>query len=263
MGSRTKVTKGVRLHSDDGEWLIARYLPVGESAKTGKAAEKHHIPGKKDDVQELSVSDTVKHFRRTVTRMKDLDVQQEDVLMISATDPATLDKAKSLIELLADRLRSLDDAEMERLIDAAMPTLSDRPAPTVIDQARRNAGARAKFVQDHEMLDAEQVHGLFGSAAKNRAALAARWRADGKIFALDYRGRLLYPAFQFDQQGRPKGIIGKVLAMLGDAAGPWQTAIWFTSANGWLGGKRPLELLDSEPDRVLDAAADVTEPVAH
>ena len=263
MGSRTKVTKGIRLRSDDGEWLIARYLPVGESTKTGKAAEKRHISGKKGDVQEQSASGTVKHLRRTVTATEDLEVQEEDVLMVSATDPTTLDKAKSLIELLGERLHSLDDAEMERLIDAAMPTLSDRPAPTVIDQARRNAEARAKFVQDYEMLDAEQVHELFGSAAKNRAALAARWRADRKIFALDYRSRLLYPAFQFDQQGRPKGIIGKVLAMLGDAAGPWQTAIWFTSANGWLDGKRPLDLLDSEPDRVLDAAADITEPVAH
>ena len=263
MGSRTKVTKGVRLRSDDGEWLISRYLPVGESSKIGKAAEKRHISGKKGDVQGLSASGTVKHLRRAVTATEDLEVQEEDVLMVSATDPTTLDKAKSLIELLGERLHSLDDAEMERLIDVAMPTLSDRPAPTVIDQARRNSGARAKFVQDYEMLDAEQVHELFGSAAKNRAALAARWRADGKIFALDYRGRLLYPAFQFDQQGRPKSIIGKVLAMLGGAAGPWQTAIWFTSANPWLDGKRPLELLDSKPDRVLDAAADVTEPVAH
>ena len=93
--------------------------------------------------------------------------------MVSAADPTTLDKAKSLIELLGKRLHSLDDAEMERLIDAAMPTLSGRPASTVIDQARRNAGARAKFVKDYEMLDAEQVHELFGSAAKNRAALAA------------------------------------------------------------------------------------------
>ena len=263
MGARTKVTKGICLRSGDGEWLLARYLPVGASAKTGKAGEKCHIPGKKGDVQKLSASDTLKQFRRAVTATKDLQVQEEDVLMISAADLTTLDKAKSLIELLGERLHSLDDAEMERLIDAAMPTLSDRPASTVIDQARRNAGARAKFVKAYEMLDAEQVHELFGSAAKNRAALAARWRSDGKIFALDYRGRLLYPAFQFDRQGRPKDIIGKVLVMLGDAAGPWQTAIWFTSANGWLDGKRPLDLLDSEPDRVLDAAADITEPVAH
>ncbi len=183
--------------------------------------------------------------------------------MASATVPDTLNNVTSLIELLGERLHSLDDAEIERLIDAAMPTSSDRPAPTVIDQARRNAGARAKFVQVHEMLDADQVHELFGSTARNRVSLAARWRADGKVFALDHRGRLLYPGFQFDQQGWPKGIIGKVLAILGDAGGPWQTAIWFTSANGWLGGKRPLDLLDSEPSRVLDAAADIVEPVAH
>ena len=44
------------------------------------------------------------HLRRTVTATKDLEVQQEDELMVSATDPDTLDNVRSLIE----RLRQLD-----------------------------------------------------------------------------------------------------------------------------------------------------------
>lgn len=164
---------------------------------------------------------------------------------------------------MSDRLGELEKAEMARLIDVAMPALSAAPSPTTIDQARRNAKARATFLRTCEALDAEQVHRLHGSTAKNRAALAARWRADGKIFAVEHQGRLLYPAFQFDQTGRPKPVIGNVLVALGEAVGPWQIAIWFTSANGWLNGSKPVDLLDRDPDKVIDAASDIAEPVAH
>jgi hypothetical protein len=35
----------------------------------------------------------------------------------------------------------------------------------------------------------------------------------------------------------------------------WQAALWFVAANGWLGGRRPVDLLDAEQDAVVDAAA--------
>jgi len=187
----------------------------------------------------------------------------DNELLVSAADVSTLEKARALIELMSDRLGELEKAEMARLIDVAMPTLSAAPSPTTIDQARRNAKARATFLRTCEALDAERVHKLYGSTAKNRAALAARWRADGKIFAVEHQGRLLYPAFQFDHTGRPKPVIGKVLVALGEAVGPWQIAIWFTSANGWLKGSKPVDLLDRDPDKVIDAASDIAEPVAH
>ena len=194
---------------------------------------------------------------------KTWEAQQEDLLLVSADDPATLEKARSLIELMGERLGDLEQAEMEWLINAAMPRLSEPPTPTVIDQARRNAEIRANFMQQYEMLDAEQVHALYGSTAKNHSALAARWRSDKKIFAVEHRGKLLYPTFQFDVQGHPKGIVAKVLAALGDAVGGWQTAIWFVTPNNWLDEKKPVDLLDREPARVLDVAADIAEPVTH
>ncbi len=189
-----------------------------------------------------------------------LDGREEEVLMVSGVDRTTLETAKALLELLCERLHDLQDADMSRLIETAMPMLSERASSAVIYQARRNASLRAEFVRTCELLDAEQVHALYGSSAKNRAALAARWRSDRKIFAIELRGRLLYPAFQFDEVGRPRAIIGRVLKALGPGTGPWQTAIWFTTPNSWLDRQKPVDLLEGEPDRVIDAADDVSDP---
>lgn len=191
-----------------------------------------------------------------------IDDLTAELLVLSSDDPKALEKVKRLVELLSDRLKDLDDAEMERLIDALLPAMSDPSPPAALDQARRNAAARANFINDNATLDAEQIHELYGSTARNKAALAARWRAAGKIFAVEYKGRLLYPAFQF-VDGKPRLIVGKVLQSLGKHIGPWQTAIWFTSPNGWLRGKRPLDLLDTDPKAVIDAASDEAQPVVY
>ena len=187
----------------------------------------------------------------------------ENTLVVTADDPAIIENARLLIKLLDQRLGELEKAEMERIIEAVVPALTNRKTPAFIDQARRNAEARAAFMQDYEVLDADQMHELFGSKARNRSALAARWRSDKKIFAVQRGGRFLYPAFQFDAQGLPRKVISKVLAALGDAVGGWQTALWFVTPNGWLNGKKPVDLLERKPDAVLDAAADVAEPAVY
>ncbi|MHB8295401.1 MAG: hypothetical protein ACYDH5_12400, partial [Acidimicrobiales bacterium] len=62
-----------------------------------------------------------------------------------------------------------------------------------------------------------------------------------------------YPAFQFDDHGRPLPIIGEVMAAAGPFAG-WGLALWFTGASERLGGARPVDGLRSEPGSVLAAA---------
>ena len=257
MSAETKVTRGVRVRSGKvGEWIVARDGSAGRFV--GKRATQAEAPKGPRPQRAASVAEI-----QTVISAADFEASEEEVLLVSAEDPETLDRLESLLDLLEYRLAELADTEMLRLIDAVMPTLSDRPPPEVIDQARRNAKARAEFLKEFQVLEADQVHALYGSRAKNKSALAARWRAEGKVFAVDDRGRLAYPAFQFDGQGRPRPIIAKVLAELGDHVGSWQVALWLTSPNGWLDGVKPVDLLDKAPERVLDAARDIAEPVSH
>ncbi len=254
MSTETKVTRGVRVrrYGKKGTWLIARDAASGKVRAQGRSKSANSNGSPKTEV-----------MIRELIAEKNLEAQEVDVLVITGSDRSTLEKAQSLIELMGERLGDLENSEMERLIDTAMPSLFDRPSRATIDQARRNAEIRASFLRSYEVLDAEQIHELYGSTAKNRAALAARWRADGKIFAIEHQSRLLYPAFQFDDQGKPKPILARVLEALGDGVGPWQTAIWFTTGNPWLGGQKPVDLLEVEPERVEEAAFAIAEPVEH
>ena len=138
--------------------------------------------------------------------------------------------------------------------------MSGQPHPAVLDQARRNADFRADFLERYDVLDARQVHDLYGSEADNSAAPAWRWLSGGRVFGIEDRGRILYPAFQFDDTGRPKPVVARVLQALGKR-GPWQVAGWFTAPNGWLpDDRRPVEVMDADPDAVAEAAREATRP---
>jgi hypothetical protein len=152
--------------------------------------------------------------------------------------------------------------EIDDLATAMAPEIA-LPTPPVVLQARRNAEARTALLSEFGALTAAQVAELAGSDAKNTSALAGRWRREGRLVAVEHHGTVYYPGFQFDSDGRPKPTVGQVLHHLSDPSmTPWQQALWFTTANGWLGGRRPVDLLDDEGDAVVAAAGEaLREPV--
>jgi hypothetical protein len=137
------------------------------------------------------------------------------------------------------------------------------PSPAVVLQARRNAEARTAMLEEFGALTATDVAALAGSTAKNTSALAGRWRRDGRVLAVEHHGASLYPGFQFTDTGQPRPVVEAVLKYLReDDASAWQQALWFLSANGWLDGRRPVDLLATDPELVVRAAAEaVREPV--
>jgi hypothetical protein len=152
--------------------------------------------------------------------------------------------------------------EVGELAEAMTPD-ANIPAPPVVLQARRNAEARTSLLKEFGAVTAAQVAELAGSEAKNTSALAGRWRREGRLIAVEHHGTLYYPGFQFDSSGKPKPVVADVLRYLGPpTVTPWQQALWFTSANGWLGGRRPVDLLDEQGEAVVAAAREaLREPV--
>ncbi len=88
---------------------------------------------------------------------------------------------------------------------------------------------------------------------------ADNWRKRRQVFALPHpekaaRGRDVYSAFQFVDH-KPIKAIYAIREAFGDAKAPWKLALWFTSNNGWLPrSARPVDLLESNPQAVIDAA---------
>jgi hypothetical protein len=50
-------------------------------------------------------------------------------------------------------------------------------------------------------------------------------------------------------------VISRILAALKGQVRGWELLLWFTGSNGYLDGARPVDLLESDPDQVVAAAA--------
>lgn len=141
------------------------------------------------------------------------------------------------------------------LIERSMQNIELTPAP-LLEHVRLNAQARDRFIAEHGgLLTSQQVAEIAGSAATNKSQIAHRWRKDGSIFAVEHGGVTCFPALQFDAlNGRPLPVIKDLIVALSRYYEGWALALWFVTAQAWLNGKRPLDLLVRKPEIVLEAA---------
>jgi hypothetical protein len=96
------------------------------------------------------------------------------------------------------------------------------------------------------------------------------WLANKQIFAITLDKADYFPAYGLHEVmhgnvfvREPKPIMASLITTLGDVCSGWQLAAWFASASGYLNGARPMDLLDSEPERVMKAAKFSAEGVQH
>jgi len=75
----------------------------------------------------------------------------------------------------------------------------------------------------------------------------------GRVFAIERDGRKLAPAYAFNADGEPYAALAAVLSILNGYA-PFRLAAWFESTSSTLSGRRPRELLASDPQAVIAAA---------
>lgn len=168
------------------------------------------------------------------------------------TSPAEAD-VRSLARLLL-KASAARKERVESLIEAMVPRVLV-PSPVAVLQARRNAEAREALVQEFGVLTSTEVAELAGSQAKNRAALANRWKQERRIFSVQHQGATVFPGYQFDTAGRPRPVIAEVVERLGSQSSEWELALWFVAETGWLSGRRPVDLLDRDPRAVAEAAS--------
>jgi hypothetical protein len=167
---------------------------------------------------------------------------------------AKLAGGEALARLLASRLEAVaGEAERERqVLDALLPPV-EVLADAATTQLMWNARARAEALAEFGAFTAAQLAELRGVDTSNPHSMVSRWLHEKRVFAVDSgRGRLL-PAFQFED-GKPRPIIGRVLAALAGQLRGWELLLWFTASNGHLEA-RPVDRLASDPEGVVAAAA--------
>jgi hypothetical protein len=146
------------------------------------------------------------------------------------------------------------EARITQLLRAVAPP--DPLAEIELKVAQDTIDLRREFLERIPVLTSAQVHERAGFPGANPSATGHRWRKQGKVFSISHGGRELYPAFQFGPDGRPLPIIGELLTILAQDKDltDWDHALWFAGESGWLDGKTPIELLQSDPEGVKRAA---------
>lgn len=166
----------------------------------------------------------------------------------------------SMFELMLERH---DRESIERLVDVLMPRTP--PSPRLLKEAVMLVQARKAVLESGDWLTAAEVAQLAELSTRNPSAQPNKWKKQGQIFAINHGGVDYFPGYGLDRNAgfRPSKVMAKVIEILARNKDSWGMAYWFRSDNSFLGGKKPQDLLASEPERVIEAAMDEIQEIAH
>ncbi|WP_039789399.1 hypothetical protein [Herbaspirillum huttiense] len=168
--------------------------------------------------------------------------------------------AASMFEVLLERQ---ERESLERLAEVLVPR---KPAsPRLLKEAAMLVQARKAVLDSGDWLTAAEIAEVAGLSTRNPSAQPNKWKKQGQIFAIHHVGVDYFPGYGLDRDTgfRPVKALAEVIDILGAHKDAWGMAYWFRSDNSLLRGKRPQDLLQSAPERVIAAALDEIKPIGH
>ena len=152
---------------------------------------------------------------------------------------------------------------LERLAEALVP--STPAPPRILKEAAMLIKARKAVLESGDWLTAAELTQLAQLSTANPSAQPNKWKKAGRIFAIHHNGVDYFPAYGLDKDEgfRPLKALAQVIEVFDGHKDGWGMAFWFLSANSFLGGKRPQDLLATQPERVIAAARDEVQGVEH
>ncbi|GAB3768904.1 hypothetical protein GCM10028796_33230 [Ramlibacter monticola] len=159
--------------------------------------------------------------------------------------------AQSVVELQRRR----DQDNYERLVQLFLGDATPRSLD--VQRARLQAEARRAVFEGSEWLTVNEWAANAGLGANPHATIN-RWKQARRVFAIRRAGRDYFPRYALDEDFRLLAAMGGVLQVLTGYSDEG-LATWFESTSSFLGGRRPRELLGTEPERVIAAARNAVE----
>ena len=168
--------------------------------------------------------------------------------------------ASSMFEVL---LKHQDRESLERLAEVLVPRTP--PSPRLLREAAMLVQARKAVLESGDWLTAADIAQLAGLSTRNPSAQPNKWKKQGLIFAIKHGGVDYFPGYGLDCDAgfRPVKALARVIEIFGGHKDGWGMAYWLHSVNSFLGGNRPQDLLATTPERVIEAALDEVQEVAH
>lgn len=201
-----------------------------------------------------------------------LERSKADRVLVFAFDGIKQDDFKALADnftnvasSMLEVLRKRQDRELlERLAEVLVPPRALPPA-RLLKEAAMLVRARKAVLESGDWLTAADIAQLAGLSTRNPSAQPNKWKKAGQIFAINHGGVDYFPCYGLDRDTgfRPVKALAKIIETFGGHKDGWGMAYWFRSDNSFLGGKRPQDLLASESERVIEAAIDEVQEIAH
>jgi hypothetical protein len=115
-----------------------------------------------------------------------------------------------------------------------------------VQQSFRGAGGVAS---------GDQVAYMLRERIEQPVSVVARWIVGREVVCYEWRSQTMLPLFQFDlSQAALRPSIAGVTRELRGVYADRCMALWFVEPNLWLDGATPLQMIELEPDAVLQAA---------
>lgn len=169
---------------------------------------------------------------------------------------ALADTMSNMAPLIGSLIARRQQKVFDSIIEALVPEV---PIPQhMIIEARMTVEARKAVLNGGSWLTAAQVAEIAGFSATNPSAQPNKWKRDGAIFAVKHKGIDYFPGYALDPgtQYRPFKALERIIKIFDTMKDAWGLAYWFASANSFLGGQRPQDLLGQQPEQVMAAAND-------
>tara|TARA_R110002020_G_scaffold26307_8_gene84987 strand:+ start:12085 stop:12510 length:426 start_codon:yes stop_codon:yes gene_type:complete len=137
--------------------------------------------------------------------------------------------------------------------------------PNSLRDAEMRRSAYSSVLESGDWLTAAEILQLPGADSFSDGFEPIMWKSQGDIFTIIEQGTEYYPAFGLQKEigYRPYNVMSKIIYIFKDYKDGWGMALWFQSVNSYLGGKRPQDIMVTDPDLIIKAAFDEIRCVTH
>ncbi|RLP82307.1 hypothetical protein D9V34_10990 [Mycetocola lacteus] len=184
-------------------------------------------------------------------RTADAALVHEAVRAVTGADATPAEVAD-----LLDRVRARTAVSE---LSGVLARTAQAPHPALARGAQAGENAIRAIDTEFGLLTSAEVAKILGSSSTPSAirALASDMRGRGELLALKRLNRFVYPGFQFDRgRGRVKPFVKPLVALT--QASNWDevdAVLWLCTPSTYFDdASRPVDHLDTEPERVMEIA---------
>ena len=145
--------------------------------------------------------------------------------------------------------------ESARALGDALGAVKVYTEPAVARAVQAERTLYDRIEAEFGLLTSAETGRRLGSRSTAPRNLAVATRRNGALLAITRGHQMLFPGFQFGADGRPLPVIRVLWELAGEAQWSQNGVVqWLCAPSTYLGGLRPVDLLASDPDRVVDTA---------